>query len=189
MPDPYDPADRPTEVVRPVRAREPLPPAGVAAAVPAADYEGAFARLADDLRSLRTMVAIVGAIAVLSLAAAIYAITQAKDDGNRGASRADVQRVNDRVSRVVRQLRDVRSTARAGASASGDPGALEDQLADKASASDVASLKDQVAKLASASSGSSDGGDAQAAVDELSSKVDDLSARIDALEKQGSTTP
>lgn len=175
---PIDPRDpQPTE---PIRAREPVAREPVLAADPVADAAW-FARIEDQVRSLRTMVALLSVLSLLALGLGAYALLR-DDDSGRGASRERVARLDDR----VRSLE-----ARAGRSAnSTDTNRLATDLADKADKADVDALKAEVKQLRTsvAQSGSGDSS-ATTAVNQLSTRVDRLAQQVDDLRANSTTTP
>ena len=158
------PPDRPTQPLRP----SPPPPVVEERVVErGVDLGAALARLEHSLESLRTGLMIVGALSVLALGIAIYALL---DDDGGGGSRAGlasderVSRLDDRVDRLSRQVRGVRADAREGAT-------LEDR---------VASVERTVETLAERPAA----GDATQAVEELSQRIDDLATDVERLEQQ-----
>lgn len=171
---PLPPPDRPTERL------QPQPPPQYEGA---AQYEGAprpgvpvagdpallFARLEDTISSLRTMVAVVGVIAVVALGLGLYAVLREDSSSSTpsdAASSDEVARLDERVDSLSRQVQDLRSS-------SGDTSALDDRIDD---------LSKEVDTLKSASS------ETEQAVKDLEGRVDDLSSQVEEL-GQGQTPP
>ena len=158
------PPDRPT---RPLRPSPPPPVVEERVVERDVDVGTALARLEDTLESLRTGLMIVGALAVLALGVAIYALLNDDDGGGSRAGLASderVSRLDDRVDRLSRQVRGVRAGNR-------DSAAVEDR---------VASLERTVETLAERPAA----GDATQAVEELSERIDDLATDVERLEQQ-----
>jgi polyhydroxyalkanoate synthesis regulator phasin len=143
-------------------------------------------RVEDQLRKLKQLAAVLGLLAALATGLALYALLSDDEDGDgRGASRATVSRLDDRVDRLENRFGDTSEET--------DVKKLEDDLKDKANKSDVQSLKTEVADLRQAveQAGQNDqGDDATQAVDQLSSRVDELEQQVEDLEaEQGQQQP
>jgi hypothetical protein len=187
------PPDRPTEPLRPAQPAQPIQPVQPVqpvrrapvvqerVAVPAGvDPNVILVRLEDAVDSLRTWLMFVGALAVIALCVAIYAIVS-DDTGNGGGSRSGlasderVSRLDDRIDRISRQvasLRASRSTSSAG-------GAAASALAGR-----VDSLESTVKSLSSQSSG-----DSAADVQQLKTRLDGLARDVEALKQAQGSTP
>ena len=107
------PPDRPTE---PLRPRGPVPPVESRAVPPSGvDPNIILLRLEDAVASLRTGLMVVGAIAVVALGIAVYALVSSDDAGtSSGSARRAGQRrarvaARERVDRLSRQVQDLRS--------------------------------------------------------------------------------
>jgi hypothetical protein len=178
------PPDRPTERLQPTAPPPPEMPPPVSYARPvdpgvpvATDPNLLFVRLEDSIASLRTALVFVGILAVLALGVGIYALV--KDDGKTGTTRgaasdARVTRVNDRVSRLSRQVQSLRSGGTS-------PAAL---------ATRVDALSRSVTALrTSQASGANAAPDPTKAIQDLSTRIDDLDRQIQALKQGQTTTP
>ncbi len=157
------PPDRPTQPLRP----SPPPPVVEERVVErGVDIGAALAALEDTLESLRTGLMIVGALAVIALGVAIYALLNDDEGGSRAGLASDerVSRLDDRVDRLSRQVRSVRADTR-------DSEGLEERVAA------VERTVDTLAKRPAA-------GDATQAVEELSQRIDDLATDVERLEQQ-----
>jgi polyhydroxyalkanoate synthesis regulator phasin len=166
------PPDRPTERLRPT---QPIVREGVVATHDPLLLE----RLEDSLRSLRTAVALAGLLGALALGVAIYALTQADDEGDgRGASRERVARLDDRVDRLSRQVRRTRASA-GGAVQRSELDALRRRLDSRATTGDVAALRSSLKALQDGGSGG-DTAALQQRVDRLAQQVADLRAQAPA---------
>jgi len=156
------PPDRPTE---PLRPRAPL--VHERAAPPGVDPNLIILRLEDAVGSLRNALLVVGAIALVAFGLAIYALVS-DDDGGSGRSRsglasdARVSRVDERVDRLSRQVRDLR------------PGGATSNLADR-----VEKLETTVEQLDS-------GEDPTQAIEDLSSRVEALDGDVEQLQQSQS---
>lgn len=194
--EPPYPDEQPTTRIpapaAPVRARVPAgPPVAETAVVDALAVD----RLAAAISSLRTMLAFVGVISLAALALGAYALHKATQDDGKGASRARVARLDDRVTRLSRQVQSTRASSGTSASAS-EVSALQKQVNGAAKASDVQKLSDSVAKLSAASSSAGGSGTNQStAISTLSQRVDKLSQQVQTLQQssgsgsQTQTTP
>ena len=132
--------------------------------------------LLDQLRSLRTALAIVGLIAVAALAVAVYAALTKDEvsDAGAGASSQQVADLNDRVDALEADVK-TRATKN-----------QVSQLSD-----DVKALSDKVAKQSESAASSDNGGtdeQARSSIDQsvqtLSQDVKDLDRRVRDLEDQ-----
>jgi polyhydroxyalkanoate synthesis regulator phasin len=129
-----------------------------------ADVAAAFQRLNEVLRTIRTMLAIIGVIAVAALGLAVWALLRNHDVNNSGnrrglATQADLAATNGRIDRLSAELSGLRGVAGAGArgaqSVSSRLGALEQQVKQlnarpnpAGQASTLQSLSGRVDKLA-----------------------------------------
>ncbi len=180
-PDPPDPADRRTEVNPspsvPPRERE---RERVTTGPAVADAASVHA-LADTVRSLRTALVVLAVLTVGALALGAVALSKTGDDGTVSGGGPDAAS-NDRVSRVVKQVKDLRS----------DSGKLQDAVDGAAKDSDLQSLRDTVSKLddrVSKLDSSSGGGDQKAAVDALDGRIGKLEQQVQALEQSSAASP
>lgn len=172
QPPPTEPLRPQPAPVEPVHPRAPVVREPVAAAYQPADPLW-FERIDDRLRSLSSFVAVLTVISLAALGLSIYALL--KDDGNsRGASRARVAALSDRVDRLESRSAD-----------SGTTSSLASRL--DSTSQDVSRLSDEVGRLRSAVSkaGSGDSSATTALtqlntrVDKLAQDVADLSGRVD----------
>lgn len=178
----------PTEPVRTEAAvvREPLVPRE--APVDPLAYEPIdpawFARVDDRLRSLQTMMALVGLVAVAALGLSIYALIHDKPS-NDGASQQHVADIDSRVSRLE-----------ATAPTSGTTNDLASQLSQKANVQDVQKLSGRVAGLQAAvgknttavSSATGSIGQLKGSVGQLTTQVNQLSQQVANGSPQATTT-
>ena len=140
----------------PTRRIEAQPPAAGPPPVEPVEHE-----LLRRIRSLQTMVALVGLLAVAALGVALYTLLTDEDrdagDGRRGASTSQVERLSDDVAE------------------------LENRIDDRATKSSVSELEGQVEELAEqAEQAGEEGGD----VERLRSDVEELQQRVDDLARQ-----
>ncbi|MEA2131943.1 MAG: hypothetical protein QOJ85_4834 [Solirubrobacteraceae bacterium] len=171
------PPDRPTERLQPTAPPAPqlaydrvVEPAAVPVAT---DPNLLFVRLEDAIGSLRTGLVIVGLLAVLALGVALYSLLKNDSTSSRGgASNARVTRVNDRVSRLSRQVQSLRSGGTSPAALAGRVDALSRS---------VTALRSSQASSTTAAP------DPTKALQDLSTRIDDLDRQVQAL-KQGQTT-
>jgi uncharacterized protein HemX len=122
--------------------------------------------LLDRVASLRTMVAVLGIVAVAALGVAIWALIDARNNESASTAGASVSALEDRVSN------------------------LESALDDKASRSSVADLRSQQQQIRQRVDDldkkvSSD----DTATQSLQRDVQDLKQRVDALERRQGQTP
>jgi polyhydroxyalkanoate synthesis regulator phasin len=164
------PPDRPTERLQPAppapqyeRAVDPRAPV-------ATDATLLFTRLEDAISSLRTWLVLVGVLAVAALGLGLYAVLRNDNGTTRGT--ASVARLNDRVDRLSRQVRQLRS-------ASSGTSALSQR---------VDALSRQIAALRSQGANGSSPTDTTRAIQDLNKRVDDLSRQVQQL-GQTQTTP
>jgi polyhydroxyalkanoate synthesis regulator phasin len=164
------PPDRPTERLQPT----PPPPQYERAVEPraplAADATVLFTRLEDAISSLRTWLVLVAVLAVAALGLGLYAVLRNDNGTTRGT--ASVARLNDRVDRLSRQVRQLRS-------ASSGTSALSRR---------VDALSRQIAALRSQGANGSSPTDPAQAIQDLNKRVDDLSRQVQQL-GQAQTTP
>jgi uncharacterized protein HemX len=164
------PPDRPTERLQPT----PPPPQYERAVEPraplAADATVLFTRLEDAISSLRTWLVLVAVLAVAALGLGLYAVLRNDNGTTRGT--ASVARLNDRVDRLSRQVRQLRSASR-GTSA----------LSQR-----VDALSRQIAALRSQGANGSSPTDTRQAIQDLDKRVGDLSRQVQQL-GQAQTTP
>jgi peptidoglycan hydrolase CwlO-like protein len=123
----------------------------------------------DNLRSLRTAVAMLGVLAVIAAGLAVWALVTANQDeggGSTGASPARVSALEDKVDE------------------------LESELERVPSSDDLTQVRDSVKELQRQVQNQGDSIDAtQQATKDLRKDVDDLAQRVDDLEQQGQPTP
>ena len=174
---PEHPADRPTE---PLRPREPVA-AGVAVEREVAD-PGWVARLDDQLRSLKTMVALIGVLSLLALGAALYALLGDEEDvDSTGASRDRVAQIDERVDRLESKAGE--------ASEESDVAGLEKELSGKADQGDVEQLSADIEELRAAVE---EGGTDEAVTQELDSLrqgLEALAAEVEELRAEQQQAP
>jgi len=128
--------------------------------------------LLDQLRSLRTAMAIVGLIAVAALAVAIYAVLT-KDEGSDAGAGASTQQVADLDDRVDALEADVKTRATKN---------QVSQLSD-----DVKALSDKVATQSKTAASSDNGGtdeQARSSIDKLEQSVQTLSQDVKDLDRR-----
>jgi polyhydroxyalkanoate synthesis regulator phasin len=167
------PPDRPTERLQPT----PPPPQYERAVEPrapmAADATLLITRLEDAISSLRTWLVLVAVLAVAAVGLGLYAVLRNDNGTTRGSASADrVARLNDRVDRLSRQVRQLRS-------ASSGTSALSRR---------VDALSRQIAALRSQGANGSSPTDPTQAIQDLNKRVDDLSRQVQQL-GQAQTTP
>jgi hypothetical protein len=168
----------PTEPVPPVDPRVPREPIA-RERVRGEAYETAYpadaawwARIDDRLRTLTTMLALVGIVALGALGLAVYALVHDRPSRS-GASEARVSALADRVSRVEDRT--------SGAASSATTSNLAGRLSQKANKEDVQKLADQVSQLR--------GTGTSADVARLSARVDQLAKQVATLQgTSGGTT-
>ena len=128
--------------------------------------------LLDQLRSLRTALAIVGLIAVAALAVAVYAVLT-KDEVSDAGAGASSQQVADLDDRVDALEADVKTRATKN---------QVSQLSD-----DVKALSDKVAKQSESAASSDNGGtdeQARSSIDKLEQSVQTLSQDLKDLDRR-----
>lgn len=139
-------------------------------------------RLEEAVRSLRTAVMLLGALAAIALGVAVYAVIKAddaEDDGGRsGASRGRVAELDDRVDRLSRQVRSLRGS-NSGDADSGDLESLRGEISGRATKAQVDELSSRIDELGEGGSG----GDTAA----LEERLDTLAEQVEEL--QTSQTP
>ena len=130
------------------------------------------AALLDDLRSLKRWLALVGLIALAALGVGLYTLLSSDEDGDgRGASRATVRALDDRVDELENEVRD-RATKSSVSELREDQQALGDRV-------------DEVSRQAGQGA---DEESVQDTVDELSRQIETLEGRIDAVEQTAGDT-
>ena len=173
------PEDRPTEPLRPRQpvAAEPVVARDVAAVDPAW-----MARIEDQIRSLKSMMALIGVIALAALGLALYELLRDDDDGDRtGASRERVAQIDERVDRLEGKA--------GGAPEESDVNRVQEGLEGKAEKSDVEDLGSQIEELrAAVEAGGSDDSTAQDLAT-LSEQVDQLAAEVEELRRESEQQP
>ena len=128
--------------------------------------------LLDQLRSLRTGLAIVGLIAVAALAVAVYAVLT-KDEVSDAGAGASAQKVADLDDRVDALEADVKTRA------------TKDQVSQLSD--DVKALSDKVAKQSESAASSDNGGtdeQARSSIDKLEQTVQTLSQDVKDLDRR-----
>ena len=143
--------------------------------------------LLDQLRSLRTALAIVGVLAVVALAVAVYAVLTKDEvsDAGAGASSQQVAELSDRVDDLEADVKS-RATKNQVSQLSADLKALSDRV-------------DKVAKQSESAASSDNGGtdeQARSSIDKLDQSVQtltqdvkDLDGRVRDLEDQAQQQP
>ena len=174
---PRPPEDPPEESTRPQPPATP-PPArvGVEREV-AAPVEDPYRTelLLDQLRSLRTALAIVGVIAVAALAAALYTVLTKEEESDTGAgvSSQQVASLADRVDALEADVK-TRATKNQVSQLSDDVKALSDRV-------------DKVAKQSESAASSDNGGtdeQARSSIDKLDQSVQTLSQDVKDLDRR-----
>ena len=173
---PEDPG-APTERLRP---REPAVRER-AATYETSTYDAWLGRLDDRLRSLTTVVVVVGLLALAALAVAVYGVIHE----NRLADRADSAAVSNLRSRVSEL-----EGRTAGSAGKGTISSLNSRLSQKANESDLQRLGDEVSRVRSSVAGLTG---ANGAVATLRQQVDQLDQQVSQLQSSSSsgtsTTP
>ena len=154
----YDPPTR----------RIPLEPQQPVAAQPGyVQVEPPEHELLRKVRSLQTGLALVGLLSALALGVALYTLLTDEDrnsgDGRRGASNAEVERLENRVSELQDDI---------------------DNRATKTSVSKLRGEQEQLSESVEQATGDDTGADAKAAADQLKTDVQELSERVDKLSQQ-----
>jgi polyhydroxyalkanoate synthesis regulator phasin len=163
------PPDRPTERLQPT----PPPPQYERAVEPRAPMAADATLLITAISSLRTWLVLVAVLAVAAVGLGLYAVLRNDNGTTRGSASADrVARLNDRVDRLSRQVRQLRS-------ASSGTSALSRR---------VDALSRQIAALRSQGANGSSPTDPTQAIQDLNKRVDDLSRQVQQL-GQAQTTP
>jgi uncharacterized protein HemX len=152
-----------------------VPPGGPGAPPPGVVPEEAYVHpaIADQLRSLRTMLALVGVLAAAALGVGLWALlTQEEEsDAQRGASAASVEALETQIEEVDSRVDD-RATKGELARVTDDQAELEQQVSD---------LESQV-EQASRAGGNTD--ELTQAIEDLQGDVQQLGERVDAVEQQ-----
>lgn len=164
------PEDRPTE------PRRPREPAVTHERTGYADRAWAV-KIDDQLRSLKSMMALLGVLAAAALGVALYTLLADDEDAGGGAGGERVSRLDDRIGALEDRAEK--------ASDDGDVKRLREDLGDKAEQDDVEALGEQLDELRSAVEAGS-GEDAASAEDlaALSNRVDELAAEVEELQEQ-----
>lgn len=170
------PEDRPTE---PLRPRAPAAEPAVARDVVDAGWA---ARFEDQLRSLKSMMALIGVLALTALGLALYDLLAGDEDGgDRGASRDRVAQIDQRVDRLENKA--------GGASEESDVAKVREGLDGKAEQADVEQLGSDVEELrAAVEAAGSDDSTAQD-VAELDERVAQLEAEVEELRAESAQQP
>jgi methyl-accepting chemotaxis protein len=170
-------ADPPEEPPRPLPPTTPAPVGPVYERAVAAPLEDPYRTeiLLDQVRSLRTALAIVGVIALAALAGAVYTVLtmEEESDAGGGASRQQVANLDDRVDAMEADVKD-RATKDDVNQITDDVQALSDRV-------------DQVANQArSAASSDNSGTDEQArsSIDQLNENVQTLTQSVADLDER-----
>lgn len=173
------PEDRPTE---PLRPRQPVAAEPVAAREVAAVDPGWMARIEDQIRSLKSMMALVGVLALAALGLALYDLLRDDDGGDReGASRERVAQIDERVDRLEGRA--------GGAPKESDVTRVQEGLEGKAEQSDVEDLGAQIEELrAAVEAGDSDDSTTQDLAT-LSEQVEQLAAEVEELRSESQQQP
>jgi len=171
---PPSPADSPEEPTRPLPPTTPPPARAVDDRAVAAPVEDPYRTelLLDQLRSLRTALAIVGVIAVAALAVALYAVItkEEESDTGAGASRQQVANLAERVDALESDVKDR---------------ATEDdvnQVADDVEA--LSNRVDKVAKQSQSAASSDTDKQARSSIDQLNTNVQTLSQNVKDLDER-----
>ena len=141
-------------------------------------------RVEDQIRKLKQACAALGLLAALATGLALWALLSDDEGNGRGASRAQVSRLDDRVDRLENRIGDT--------SEENDVSKLRDDLKDKANTDDVEGLQNDVQELRQAvdEAGQNDSGnEAAQAVDELGTRVDELEQQVDELRQNQDQQP
>jgi archaellum component FlaC len=141
-------------------------------------------RVEDQIRKLKQLCAVLGLLAAIATALALWALLSDDEGDGRGASRSSVSRLDDRVDRLENRVGD--------ASEEGDISELRQDLRDKANTEDVEGLQNDVQELRQAveEAGQGDENDDTAqAVEELSSRVDQLEQDVQELQQDQQQQP
>lgn len=167
---PADPRDRPTE---PIAPRQPHARETVAAEVADAAW---VARLEDQVRTLKGVAALLGALTVVALALGAWALLSADDEGGREASADRVARLDARIDALED---DVDRLAR-----DDDAAQVADALDAKADQADLDALQTQVDELGTTVEELA-GADTATAIADLQERVDILAQDLEALSAGG----
>lgn len=170
------PEDRPTE---PLRPRAPV----AAEPVVARDVvdAGWAARLEDQLRSLKSMVALIGVLALAALGLALYDLLRDDGTGERGASRERVAAIDQRVDRLESKA--------GGASEESDVTKLSEGLDGKADQSEVEQLGSDVEELRAAVEAAGSDDSAAQDVAALDERLAALEAEVEQLRAESARQP
>ncbi len=171
MSTPPLPPDRPTE---PLVPRAPAVPVAAERVVEPVVDPLWVARLEDQIRSLRTFLALLTLLSLGALGVGIYALLKAKDNEDQSASQSRVARIDDRVNRLESDVK------RKGEET--DVSRLEGRLSSKADASKVSQLDQRVTQLRTqVQAAGQSKTDATKSVTDLSDRVDTLSRQVQDL--------
>ena len=174
------PEDRPTE---PLRPRQAVASERVVAHEPAVDA-GWAARIEDSLRSVKSMLAVVGVIALAALGLALYELLKDDDSGNGGASRERVAQLDARVDRLEKKA--------GGTSEESDVADVRGGLEDKADRADVEALGEQVEELRASVEAAGSGSEDAASTEDvaaLGEQLEQLAADVQELQAQAEQQP
>lgn len=171
------PEDRPTE---PLRPRAPV--ATTAAVEREVTDPGWVARLEDEVRSLKGLLALVGVLSVAALGLSLYALLADEDDADAtGASRERVAQIDERVDRLESRAGDT--------SEESDVAKVQEELGEKADQADVDELATALDELQSSVDA---GGDDDAVAQELASlreDLDTLAAEVEQMQQDSGQSP
>lgn len=174
---PVDPRDQPTERLAP---REPHAREGAvpAEAAPPAEAAAAtwVARLEDQVRTLKGVAALLGALTIAALALAAWALLSGDDDEGQSASADRVARLDDRVDRLEDDVAELGKQT--------DTADVAKQLDAKADQADLDALQQQVDQLQGTVEELANAGTADQ-VAELQTRVDTLARDLEALTAGG----
>ena len=179
MSTPPLPPDRPTE---PLVPRAPAVPVAAERIVePVVDPQW-VARLEDQIRSLRTFMALLTLLSLAALGVGVYALIKAQDNEDQSASQTRVSRLDNRVDELESDLKRT--------SEENDVTRLEGRISGKADTTDVSQLRQQVTQLRTQIRTAGEGeADATKAAEDLGDRVDALSRQVQDLRESGGTTP
>ena len=139
-------------------------------------------RVEEQIRKLKQLAAVLGLLAALATGLALWALLDDDEGGDgRGASRASVSRLDDRVDRLENRLGN--------ASEENDISNVREDLQDKANKEDVANLQGEVEQLRQAVARAGRGDDSAQAVEELSARVDQLEQDVQELQREQEQQP
>lgn len=174
MSTPPLPPDRPTERLAPRAPVAPaVPVAGERVVEPAVDPQW-VARLEDQIRSLRTFMALLTLLSLAALGTGVYALIKAQENEDQSASQERVSRIDNRVDELEADLKRT--------SEENDVSRLEGRIAGKADASDLRQLRQSITQLRTQVRTVGEGdADSAKAVDAIGDRVDALSRQVQEL--------